>query len=72
MPRVSLLPPKEQHLVCPRSQQDLGWGLTTGAAPGTGGFLSLPAQVGLHADHHLFLHGQPGCLPDGAAHGRAH
>lgn len=40
--------------------------------PGDDGVWSLPVQVGIHADHHLVLHGQPGRLPDGAAHGRAH
>nr|XP_049597674.1 glutamate receptor 1 isoform X2 [Syngnathus scovelli] len=28
--------------------------------------------VVLHADHHLLVHGQPGRLPDGRAHGVAH
>lgn len=37
-------------------------------------FLSpaLPPQVGLYINHHLILHRQPGCLPNGPEDGGAH
>lgn len=33
--------------------------------------ICLLTQVGLHADHHLFIHRQPGCLPNGPEDGGA-
>ncbi|CAM5176737.1 unnamed protein product [Eretmochelys imbricata] len=60
------LHPGQQPLVPHRRLHAAG---LRGPSPGPVHALRQRGLVGFHPDHHLVLHGQPGRLPDGAAHG---